>query len=632
MKPSRGTQNSIFKILRLIRLAASLIVIVFALVSAVSGAETQRTKRILILFSENKFLPGNALVEQAARRVLERSGQALEFYAEYLDAGRFPGENYYRLFRQYLRAKYGLRPPDLILAFLTTQFELAGQLPAELFPETPVVFGALTEDEIQRGRIGTNATGLAVRLDVKGAISTIMQLQPATEKVVVIGGTAPLDKLFLSKTEEAAQSLGGRTQFDFWVTRPMSEMISAVASLPPRTVILFTNMFRDAAGETFVPEAAASLVAASASVPVYTLLETQIGGGAVGGKVVHFEAAGRRVGELARRVLEGAVPSSLPIEVQTEGVLMFDWRALRRWGISESRLPPGSIIRFRQASMWEQYHWYIVGALVIFALQAAMIAGLLLGRAHRRRAEAELQRNRDELAHVTRVSTVGELTAAVAHELNQPLGAILSNAEAAEMFLEREPPALDEVREILADIRDDDQRASEVIRRMRSLLRRQELAPQAVEINAAVEEALKLLSISASARKVMINFERTASVPRVWCDPVHFQQVLLNLVLNGMDAMADIRQEQRQLIVRAGHDGNGMVKVTVSDCGPGIPSDKMPKLFEPFFTTKKEGMGMGLSIARTIVEAHHGQIWAENNTNFGATFSFTVPISKEAPA
>ena len=153
---------------------------------------------------------------------------------------------------------------------------------------------------------------------------------------------------------------------------------------------------------------------------------------------------------------------------------------------------------------------------------------------------------------MARVSTVGELTTSVAHELNQPLGAILSNAEAAEMFLMAQPPALDEVRDILADIRKDDQRASEVIRRMRSLLRKQELAPKSIEINETVEEVLKLLSTGAFARKVAMKFERTADLPRVWCDPVHFQQVVLNLVLNGMEAMAGLPEEKRQVVVRTG--------------------------------------------------------------------------------
>jgi two-component system, LuxR family, sensor kinase FixL len=244
----------------------------------------------------------------------------------------------------------------------------------------------------------------------------------------------------------------------------------------------------------------------------------------------------------------------------------------------------------------------------------------------RKRIEFELQRHREELAHVTRVSTVGELTTSVAHELNQPLGAILSNAEAAEMFLTADPPALDEVRDILADIRKDDQRASEVIRRMRSLLRKQELAPKSIEINEAMEEVLRLLSFDAAARKVAVKFERTVDLPRVWCDPVHFQQVVLNLVLNGMEAMAETPEEKRQVVVRTGPGNNGTVKIAVADSGPGIPIEKLPKLFEPFFTTKKEGMGMGLSIARTIVEAHHGQIWAENNRSAGATFYFTMPV------
>ena len=424
-------------------------IVVLVPVAAAVGAEAGRSKRVLMLFSENKFLPGNAIVEQAARSVLEQDGRPLEFYAEYLDTSRFPGQNYYRLFREYLQEKYAARPPDVILAFLTTQFELAGQLPAELFPNAPVVFGALTEDKIERDRLGTNATGVAVRMDVKGALEVILKLQPETERIVVIGGTAPLDKLFLSKTEDAARSLGERVQFDFWVARSMVEIRRTVASLPRRTVILFTNMFRDAAGETFVPETAVSLIAASADVPVYGLIETIVGGGAVGGKVVHFEAAGKRVGEIARLVLDGAAPASIAIEVREEGAPIFDWRALKRWGISESRLPAGSIIRFREPSMWEQYRWYIIAALIIFALQALMIAALLLQRGRRRRAESEL-RESETLTEMA--TTAGELGLWV-RDLNG--GALWANERLRSMFGfgPNEPLRFDEV---LARVHPDD--------------------------------------------------------------------------------------------------------------------------------------------------------------------------------
>jgi signal transduction histidine kinase len=227
---------------------------------------------------------------------------------------------------------------------------------------------------------------------------------------------------------------------------------------------------------------------------------------------------------------------------------------------------------------------------------------------------------------MTRVSTLGELTASLAHELNQPLGAILSNADAAEMLLAAEPPAIHEVREILADIRNDDQRASEVIRGLRALMRRQEMAREALQINDAVTEVLKLMSIDAARRKVKLKFEPAERLPPVNGDRVKLQQVILNLILNAIEATAELADERRQVVVRSAADGNGTISISVADTGGGIPPDKIAKLFEPFFTTKPEGMGMGLSIARTIVEAHQGRIWAENNPHGGATFSFTLPI------
>jgi signal transduction histidine kinase len=226
------------------------------------------------------------------------------------------------------------------------------------------------------------------------------------------------------------------------------------------------------------------------------------------------------------------------------------------------------------------------------------------------------------------LALAGELTASIAHEINQPLGAILSNADAAEMLLESAPQSLAEVRQILEDIRKDDLRASEVIRRLRALLRKREMELQPIDLNDLASEVLLLVRAEARRRHVTIESQLAAHLPRVRGDKVHLQQVLLNLVLNGMEAMAPMR-EAKTLTVRTILNPSNCVEIAISDSGAGIPQDRLPHLFEPFYSTKKDGMGLGLSLARSLVAAHGGRIWAENNTQAGATFRFALPIDSE---
>jgi two-component system sensor kinase FixL len=237
---------------------------------------------------------------------------------------------------------------------------------------------------------------------------------------------------------------------------------------------------------------------------------------------------------------------------------------------------------------------------------------------------------RQELAHASRLALVGELTASIAHEINQPLGAVVSNADAAEMLLESAPESLAEVRQILGDIRKDGLRAGEVIRRLRALLRKRQMEVQPVDLNGLTSDVLSLVRAESRRRHVTVETELAGGLPPVRGDKVHLQQVLLNLFLNGMEAMAD-RPGEKRLAVRTALGQCGCVEVAVSDAGTGIPQDRLPHLFDPFFSTKKEGMGVGLSIARSLVEAHGGRIWAENNPRAGATFRFALPIHGGPP-
>jgi PAS domain S-box-containing protein len=242
--------------------------------------------------------------------------------------------------------------------------------------------------------------------------------------------------------------------------------------------------------------------------------------------------------------------------------------------------------------------------------------------------ELQLQEQRAELTHLSRVAVLGELTGALAHELNQPLTAILSNAQAAQRFLAQRPTSLDEVHEILSDIVAEDKRAGEVIRRLRALLRKGETLLQPLDINEIIKDVLELARADCVSRGVSLHCELAATLPSVLGDRVQLQQVLLNLVINACDAMSDCDPPDRRISVTTATDKDTTVRISISDCGHGIPPEQMDRLFEPFYTTKAQGLGLGLTICRSIVAAHGGRLWAENNPKRGAKFCMSLPASR----
>jgi PAS domain S-box-containing protein len=264
--------------------------------------------------------------------------------------------------------------------------------------------------------------------------------------------------------------------------------------------------------------------------------------------------------------------------------------------------------------------------------QPVLIRGVVRDMTARKQAELETQSLRQEIAHAGRVSMMGQLASGLAHEINQPLASILRNAEAAELFLQHPSPDLDEIRAILSDIRADDERAGQVIDRMRGLLKRQTLDTAQLDVGALVKDVAALVRIDAATRQVKVEVEVPADLPPVRGDRVQIQQVLLNLILNGMDALHETRPEDRRVNVIARLDGAQLVEIAVGDAGPGIPADTLARIFDPFFTTKPNGMGIGLAISRSIVEAHSGRLWAENRNGGGAEVRFTLPIAEEGAA
>jgi signal transduction histidine kinase len=248
-----------------------------------------------------------------------------------------------------------------------------------------------------------------------------------------------------------------------------------------------------------------------------------------------------------------------------------------------------------------------------------------------RQTRQELEDLRSELARAGRVTALGQLASALAHEISQPLGAILRNAEAAELHLNNPAPDLDELRAIVADIRKDDRRAGDVIEQMRALIKRRTLQMHPLALNEVVEDVISLVHSDAMARHVAVDYVITPELPLVSGDRVHLSQVLLNLIINGMDAIQTSPACNNRVVIEAHPRGEGRVEVMVTDSGPGVPAGVIDRVFDPFYTTKAAGLGMGLPISRTIIEAHGGRLWAERARDGGGlTFRFTLSQAQGA--
>lgn len=594
-----------------------------------AGAQASETPdrpwRVVVLDASDPSEPAAQAFARVSREALTRqTSHAIEFYPEFLDTLRFQGALYETELVAFLTKKYEATPPDLLVTIYPQAMAFVAQHRATLWPDTPAVFVGIPDDLPQARTPPPGFTGVLTQVDVAGTIELARQLQPELHRVVVVNGTSEFDRLWRSRAAEAFARVAPSLDVTYLEGLALPDLLNAVGRLEKGDVVLFTTVFRDGDGRAWLPNDVSPLIGKASPVPVYALFEPSLGHGVVGGSIVGLDTEARRAGELAFMILSGRRPDTIPVESSPPATPRIDWREFERWNLREDRLPRNTVVSFRSLSIWSEYRGRIIGALAILLLQSALIATLLVERRQRRRLQLRTQRQGVELAHASRLAAVGEITASIAHQVNQPLGAIHSNADAAELLLENTPVPLDEVRQILVDIRRDDERASEVIAGMRALLRREGIQKQPVDLNNAIVEVVRLVDGESRRHHVTIELELAPSLPAVTGDRVHLQQIVLNLVLNAIEAARNSAGNVRRVTIRTALRPSGEIQTTVEDTADGIAAEQLPHLFDSFFTTKKDGMGLGLSIARSLVEAHGGTIWAENSGH-GAIFRFVLP-------
>lgn len=581
-------------------------------------------KQVLVLHSFGREFKPWSEYAKAIRLELERqSPRPLDIQEHALVSARSPDDNPEAAFVAYLDALFLKRRPDLIVTIGAPAAAFVQRHRQQLFPASPMILTVVDQRRVQYSKLGPNDTVVAVAIDYYAAIKNILQVLPDTDHLAMVVGTSPIEKYWREEIERESKPLEGRFKFTWYDTLSFEDILKHAASLPPNSAIFWELMIVDAAGVVHEEGKALTRLHAAANAPIFTYTDAFFGREIVGGPHVPVLEVGQQVGAVAVRILGGESPGSITVPPVGMGTPKFDWRELQRWGIPESRLPAGSEIHFRSPTVWQQYRVYLLAGLAVLLIQAVVIAWLLYEHRRRRIAELLARSTIAELNTANRLAVAGELSASIAHEVKQPLTAVASNAYAALNWLSAGRQNVDEARKSLNHIVAAAHRADDILSEVRALFVTDEQKKDRVDVNQLILSVLSSSRVYLRKHDVEVETALEAGLPAIQGHRVQLQQLIHNLLMNAVEAMQSVAR--RRLTIRSARSPSGGVVVTVEDTGTGIDPSDLKRVFDPLFTTKARGMGMGLSICKSIVEAHGGRIRTTGTPQGGAAFEIELP-------
>ena len=586
----------------------------FACDEARAAAATDHRRRIYFLESlEPTQFAALRTIEAFQKRLAEKTNESFDVFIDYMELERFPGQAHIASTARYLAEKYAEARPDLLIPLGRAAIPFMVQYRDAIAPGVPVIMANVPVRAVADGSGLSDAVWVATEYNFARTLELAQLLQPAARNLVIVGGASEYDRSWVDDARHELTPYLEKYQVAYLVGLPYDEILRSVSHLSPDTIVLMSFVFVDGDGLSRAPPDVAEAVASVSTAPVYSPVSSFFGRGIVGGYMDSFEAHGVAAADVAFDILSGTPTVKLNRRIEPLHRYNVDARQLEHWGLSAKLLPRAAVVSFQQPTIWQDHPNIVLAAAAVFALQTALVGILLVQRQRRIQAEAETAEQRREVAHLMRVSVLGELSGAIAHEITQPLTAILSNAQAALHLLEQKSLNLAEVRDAINDIVQEDNRAGEVIERLRSLLKKGERKTEQVGVNELVRSTIALLHSELIGRRIQVKMDLASDLPATAGDPVQLQEVLLNVLMNAMDAMESTQDAQRLITIRTRASQPGTIEIRIRDRGLGIGQMTQAQLFKPFYTSKGHGLGLGLPICATIADTHGGKLTLANH-------------------
>jgi signal transduction histidine kinase len=567
-------------------------------------------KLVVVLYpDESDGAPGILLVNRGLRSTFASQSSAhIELRNEYVDTARLRDAEFKKAQVSVLQRKYAGRKVDLVIAALSSGLDFALAYRDEVFPGVPVVYVAVDQREVEARRLPPDVIGVPIRMDLEGTLDVALRLHPDTRRVFVVAGAAPFDAEWVAEARRTFRPYEDRLDFVYLTGLPMDELVGRVADLPERSIIYYLHINRDGAGEPFFPSTALERLAARANSPIYGHVDTYVGRGAVGGRVFAFESEGASAARLGLRILAGEKPETIAVPKESENIYLFDSRQLRRWGISEERLPPDSIVLHKETSIWDVYKWHIVGTVSLCVVEALLIAGLLIQRGMWRRAMVSLRESRRELQLLSGRLLEGQEgeRRRIARELHDDLNQSLALLSLELELLAQDPPT--SAAEVAGRLQELSARVKELSSAVHDLSH--QLHPSKLEQLGLVAALGGLCREVAHGHDLEVKFTHHPEPGQI---PPDAALCLYRIAQEALGNVVKHSGSHRALVELSGTVGSILLRVT--DDGVG---------FEPGSVA---GGGLGLVSMRERLHLVGGQIAIDSRPSGGTRIDVRVPVA-----